>query len=46
MPYVLLAFLVFMSVLIAAYFYLFWAKSRDAATGTTESGTPNTHEGS
>jgi len=29
---VVLAFLIFMSVLIAGYFYIYWAKGRDAAT--------------
>jgi len=32
---VILSFLIFMSVLIAGFFYILWAKGRDAAADTT-----------
>jgi len=34
---VVLAFLIFMSVLIAGYFYMYWAKGRDAAARRDDS---------
>lgn len=41
---IFLVFLIFMACLIAGYFYLYWAKSRDASKHT-DAHSPNTQEG-
>lgn len=41
---VFFVFLIFMACLIGGYFYLYWAKSRDAAK-RTDAKSPNIQEG-